>query len=326
MQFKLEGQAIQRHPEFEMDDRMLLDKLSHDKRTVEIDGQNYRLTNDCFQLVNPANPYQIQRMEQAVLIDLINQFTRSSKLNEQMWFMLDNGSIYAKHNGNLLFHGCIPVDTDGNFLEWKTDGRVYSGKKLCDYFDEIVRDACQHPTTGDCLNSDLLWYLFEGAKSPLFGKDKMRTFERYFIKDEDIQKEKLNPYYELRQEDWFADKLMNEFDVGAGGHIVNGYTPVDTSWQPVLANGKILVINGGLSPVSDKADIGGHTLLFDSHGLKLVTLKPFISREKAIADMTDAVAMQQIIVNSAKRVTVRNTGVGEDIKKQLDDLYDELDS
>lgn len=324
IQFKLEGQAISRRPEFKMEDRMMLDKLSQDKKRIEIDGKEYLITNGCFQLVNPANPYQITRIEQTVIIDLINQFTRSSKLNEHMWFMADNGSIYSKHNGNLLMHGCIPVDHEGNFVKWTVDGQTYSGKALCDYFESVVEDALHHPTTGDCYNSDILWYLWEGQDSPLFGKNKMATFERYFIQDEKICEEVPNTFCSLLDQDWFADKLMKEFGLEAEGHIILGCTPQILGQDPIKADGKIIIVNGGIKPNYGQTDIGGYTLTFDSYGLKLVTLKPFTSREDAINGMSDGVASQKIIVNTAERITVKSTGVGEHLKEQIEDLSEQL--
>lgn len=319
MQFKLEGQAIKRRPEFDMDDRLLLDKLSLDKNSITIDGKTYPIKNGCFQSVNPANPYQITHSEQTVIIDLINQFTHSNKLNEHMWFMLDNGSMYLKHNGNLLFHGCIPVDKDGNFLKWVIDGREYSGKSLCDYYQYIVRDGMQHPTTGDCYNSDLIWYLWEGKNSPLFGKDKMTTFERYFIDDKALQKETLNPFFDLTEKEWFADKILKEFGMNSRGHIINGHTPIEDA-KPIRANNKFVMVNG----LSNMEKIGGYTLLFDSYGIRLVTLKPFISRKQQIEDMSGVVIEKRIIEHSAERKTIIDTDYGQKIKLQIEKLTKQL--
>jgi len=321
MQFKLEGQAIQRRPEFEMDDRLILDKLSADKKSVEIDGKVYPITNGCFQLVNPGNPYQIAHAEQFVLIDLINQFTRSTKLNEQMWFMMDHGSMYLEHNNNLLMHGCIPVDSEGNFLKLEIDGRKYSGRKLCDYFESILKDSLRHPTTGDCFNSDLLWYLCAGKKSPLFGKDKARTFEHYFIEDKQIQTENISPFYSLCRKESFANKILKEFGLKRNSHIINGHTPANPNSSPVLANGKIIVINGGLSKSPNS---GGYTLLYNSYGIQLVKLRPFTSKEQAIADMSDGVESRQVIENSEERKIVQDTGVGVKFRQRIADLKLEL--
>ena len=320
MQFKLEGQAIKRRPEFDMDDRLLLDKLSLDKNSITIDGKTYPIKNGCFQSVNPAKPYQITHSEQIVIIDLINQFTHSNKLNEHMWFMQDNGSMYLKHNGNLLFHGCIPVDKEGNFLKWQIDGREYSGKSLCDYYEYILKDGMHHPTTGDCYNSDLIWYMWEGKNSPLFGKDKMATFERYFIDDKDLQKETLNPFFALSGKEWFADKILKEFGMNSRGHIINGHTPT-VEENPIQANNKFVTVNG----LSDMEKIGAYTLLFDSFGIRLVTLRPFISRKQEIEEMSDVVIEKQIVEHSAERKTVSDTDYGQKIKLQIKKLMKQLE-
>jgi len=324
MQFKLEGQAIKRRPEFKMDDRLLLDKLSLDKKSITIDKQDYPIKNGCFQSVNPANPYQITHSEQVVIIDLINQFTQSTKLNEHMWFLLNNGAMYAKHNGNLLFHGCIPVDNQGEFLKMKFDGREYSGKDLIDYFEYILKDGMRHPTTGDCFNSDIIWFLWEGRNSPLFGKDKMATFERYFIDDQTLQQEHLNPFYKLCKEEWFADKLLKEFGMDSRDHIINGHTPTDDS-SPIMANKKIVMVNG-LSNSGKDNNIGGYTLLFDSFGIHLEKLKAFTTRENVIKEMSDVVLPKKIVEHSSERRTVGDTDYGRKIKKEIARLTAQLDT
>ena len=319
MQFKLEGQAIKRRPEFDMDDRLLLDKLSLDKKSITINGKTYPITNGCFQTVNPANPYQITHSEQTVIIDLINQFTHSTKLNEHMWFMSDHGSMYLKHNGNLLFHGCVPVDKEGNFLKWYFDGREYSGKDFIDYSEYILKDGMHHPTTGDCYNSDFIWFLWEGRNSPLFGKDKMATFERYFIDDYRLQTENLNPFFELCQKTWFADKILKEFGLTTRDHIINGHTP-SQKIEPIMADNKVVIVNG----MSEDIKFGNYTLLFDSYGMRLETIQPFNTRKKLIEEMSDVVISKQIVEHSAERKTVLDTDFGQKIKKQIAKLSTEL--
>ena len=322
MQFKLEGQAIKRRPEFEMDDRLFLDKLSQDKKSVKIDDKDYPIENGCFQLVNPGNPYQISHPEQVVLIDLINQFIHSTKLNEHMWFMYDHGSMYLKHNGNLLLHGCVPADEQGNFVKWKIDGRNYLGKDLSDYFQVIMRDAMRHPTTGDCFNSDVLWYLWCGKDSPLFGKDKMTTFERYFIDDKELQKETLNPFYKLRKKEWFADRVKDEFGMGEEGHIIVGHTPdIDEENLPIMSKGKVIQVNGGRPKMEHN---GGFTLLYDSYGMQLLQLKPFISLSTSLKDLNDVILKRKIVENSVERKVVMDTDRGDKIKQQIADLSAEL--
>lgn len=319
MQFKLEGQAIKRRPEFDMNDRLLLDKLSLDKKSIKINDKSYPIKNGCFQVVNPGDPYQITHSEQTVISDLINQFTHSSKLNEHMWFVLDNGSMYLKHNGNLLFHGCIPVDEKGEFLNWRYDGRDYSGKSFCDYAEFILKDGLHHPTTGDCFNSDFIWYLWEGKNSPLFGRDKMATFERYFLDDAQLQEEHPNPFFKLCSRSWFADKILQEFGLSTRGHIINGHTP-QIDIDPIQADNKVVTVNG----LSEDAKHGNYTLLFDSFGMRLETIKPFNTRTKLIEDKSDVVETKQFVAHSSERKTVRDTDYGKKIKKQIDKLSAEL--
>ncbi|CAJ1189901.1 fructose-1,6-bisphosphatase class 3 [Companilactobacillus crustorum] len=322
MQFKLEGQAIKRRPEFKMDDQLLLDKLSLDKNSITINDKVYKIEHGCFQSVNPAKPYQITHSEQVVIIDLINQFTHSTKLNEHMWFMLDNGSMYLKHNGNLLFHGCVPVDEAGNLLKLKIDGQEYAGKDLFDYFEFILKDGMRHPTTGDCFNSDLIWYLWAGKISPLFGKDKMATFERYFINDSKLQEEHLNPFFKLCRKEQFADKMLKEFGLNGRGHIIVGHTP-SSKVEPIMADKKVVLVNGMSEPKSD-SKIGGYTLLFDSYGMRLETLRPFTSRKQSIAEMSDVVLDKQIIEHSSERKTIADTDYGRKIKEQIEKLSAQL--
>jgi len=327
MQFKLEGAAIKRNPEFEMENRLLLDKLSADKKTITLDGQQYKIIDGCFQLVDADNPYELTAEESAVVENLIEQFIHSKKLNKHIGYLVDNGSMYLKYNGNLLLHGCIPVNGDGELQSWTIEGKTYAGRELFDYFDQMIRKALKNPTTKDSFNTDVIWYLWTGKMSPLFGKDKMTTFERYFINDDKLRIEKLNPYYSLRREEWFADKLFKEFDLTADGHIINGHTPVKAGTSPIMANGKIFVIDGGMSkPYHKTTGIGGYTLLSNSYGLQLVTHEPFTTRAKAIEEMKDVVSTKRVIEQSVKRKSVAETDIGQKIKQQMDALITELNS
>lgn len=321
MQFKLEGQTISRHPDFEMENRLLLDKLSADKKSITINGQVYSINDGCFQLVDITDPYRLTSDEEIIIADLIQQFIHSTKLNKHIYYLVSNGSMYLKYNGNLLLHGCVPVDKKGQLLDWKIAGHIYTGKKLFDYFDQIIRRALQDPTSKDCFNSDIIWYLWTGKMSPLFGKDKMTTFERYFIDDQQLHVEKLNPYYSLRKEEWFADELFKDFGLNEDGHIINGHTPVKAGTSPIMANGKIFVIDGGMSkPYHKTTGIGGYTLLSNSYGLQLVTHEPFTTRERAIKDMTDVVSTKRVIEQTISRKTVADTDIGEKIKEQIAEL------
>jgi len=322
MQFKLEGSAIKRNPDFEMESRMLLGKLSSDKKHVKIDGREYDITDGCFQLVDSDDSYKLTNKEQKILDNLIQQFIASPKLRYHMGYMLNNGSMYLRYNGNLLLHGCVPVDENGEMLSLKLGDKSYSGKSLFDFFEVTLKNAFQKPQTEECFNSDILWYLWTGKLSPLFGKEAMTTFERYFVDNKELQHEKKNPYYSLRKEEWFADKLLQEFDLDTEqGHIINGHTPVKIGHTPIMANGKIFVIDGGMSkPYHKTTGIGGYTLLSNSYGLQLVTHEPFTTRKRAIEDMTDVVSTKRVIEQSVKRKTVADTDIGAQIKKQIEVL------
>ncbi|MQS89858.1 fructose-1,6-bisphosphatase [Companilactobacillus mishanensis] len=326
MQFKLEGQAIKRHPDFEMGNRMLLHKLSPDRKSIEIGGETYPITNGCFQLVDPDDPYKLTAKESDLLDDLIRQFIDSPKLRYHMSFMMNNGSMYLNYNGNLLLHGCVPVNEDGTMQKWTVDGNTYSGKSLFDFFESTLKEGFQNPNTEESLDSDIIWYLWTGKLSPLFGKAAMTTFERYFIENKDLHKEVKNPYYSLRKEEWFADELLKEFGLNPEeGHIINGHTPVKLGHSPIMANRKIFVIDGGMSkPYHKTTGIGGYTLLSNSFGFQLVTHEPFTTRAKAIADMTDVVSTKRVIEQSAKRKTVGDTDNGVFIKRHIAELQARL--
>ncbi|MFB9769580.1 fructose-1,6-bisphosphatase [Lactiplantibacillus modestisalitolerans] len=325
MQFKLEGQAIQRRPEFKMESRLLLSQLSPDRQSIVINGTTYPIINGCFQLVDANNPYQLTSNEQTIVADLMAAFAAAPKLKKHITYLVENGSMYLKYNGNLLLHGCVPVDRQGKLLSWHIQGRDYAGQSLLDYFDKVIRQSLHCPKEQQSFNADLLWYLWTGKMSPLFGKDQMTTFERYFIADKTTHVEKLNPYFTLRQEEWFADQLFKDLGLGPDAHIINGHTPVKVGNSPILANGKIFVIDGGMSkPYHKTTGIGGYTLLSNSYGLQLVTHKPFTTRKRAIADMTDVVSTKRIIEQVVKRKRVADTDTGKEIKRQRDELLHRL--
>lgn len=322
MQFKLEGQTIKRHPEFQMNNRLLLEKIDFDRQTITLAGQTYPLQDGCFQLVDRENPYQLTEDESRMIDYLMKQFAKSKKLHRHINYLVDNGSMYLKYNDNLLLHGCIPVDTEGNLLSLEIHGHKYFGHALFDYFDKIIRQALKDQQSSQ--NIDMIWYLWTGKLSPLFGKDQMTTFERYFIADKSTHLEVLNPYYSLRQEEWFADKLLQDFGL-KNGHIINGHTPVKAGESPIMANGKIFVIDGGMSkPYHKTTGIGGYTLLSNSYGLQLVTHEPFTTREKAIREMTDVVSTKRVIEQAVSRKRVAQTDVGKKLIQQRKELLEQL--
>lgn len=318
IQLKLEGPVIKRRPEFGMANRLLLAKLSPDRQHIKIDGQTYPLTHGCFDLVDPADPYRLTAMEQSVIDQLVQAFIHSEKLHRHMDFLVENGSMYRKTNGNLLIHGCVPVDDAGELVGLTLAGKTYRGAALFDLLGTNLVKAYQNPEPGSLAN-DLLWYLWTGPYSPLFGKQKMTTFERYFIEDKAAHDEQPNPYYRLRHEPAFVQKLLRAFGLdGERGHIINGHTPVKKGNSPIMANRQMLVIDGGFSrPYQKTTGIGGYTLLDNSYGMQLVAHQPFVSRQDAIAHLTDIVSTRRVVETEARRRTVAETDIGHQLQVQI---------
>lgn len=325
IQFKLEGQTIDRRPEFQMEKRKLLDKISVDQSEIKINGHNYKLTNQCFQMIDFKNPYKLTNDEQKIMEKLVDSFTHSFKLHDHIDYLLKVGTIYSIYNDNLLVHGCVPVNSDGGFLGLKLGTHNYAGKDLFTMFESNLRYSYAHPEIHDDLATDLLWYLWTGPISPLFGKKIMATFERYFVVDKTTHVEQKNPYYELRHKDWFVDNVLYEFGVKKGGHIINGHTPVKKGHSPIMADGKMFVIDGGMSkPYQKTTGLGGYTLLSNSYGFQLVELEPFTTREKAIKNLIDIKSTKRAVDKVNKRQHVKDTDVGHKIKAQIRDLKNYL--
>ncbi len=276
MQFKLELTVIKRHPEFNMDHRLLLSQVDFKRRILHLNGQEYPLENTCFQLVNPENPEALTAEESQIIADLLAAFTRCQKLRKHLTFLIDHGSMYRIYNQNLLFHGCLPVDAEGHFLTLTLANQNYVGKQLLDFFDQQIRSSFNHPLHQANLSTDLLWYLWTGPLSPLFGKNAMTTFERYFCPDPETHVETKNAYYSLRHDADFIQQLLSEFNLSPEtGHILNGHTPVKKGHDPIMANRQMIVIDGGFSKAyHHTTGIGGFTLLYNSYGMQLVTHQP----------------------------------------------------
>ena len=229
MQFKVEGQRIKAHPEYGMDKRLILDKIDFENATVEIEGKTWNLREANFPTINKDDPYELSKDEEKVLNSLEASIVNSEKLQKHIRFLFSQGALYKKINGNLMYHGCIPMTEDGEFAQVTINGRTFAGKALMDYLDEQVRAAyyspCESEETGR--SGDLMWYLWEGGDSPLFGKEKMTTFERLFIADKAAHKEPTRPYYKLIKEKEPCEKILNEFGLSAAhSKILNGHVPV----------------------------------------------------------------------------------------------------
>lgn len=322
IQFNLEGAALKRRPEFNMEKRLLLDKISADRKYITFLGHNYTLSNTCFQLVDVKNPYALTDEEQAIIDKLVMAFTHSEKLQRHMKFLMSHGSMYLSYNNNLLIHGCVPTDEQGNFIGLILNGHEYVGPELFDFLEQNLRDSYSQTNRQDNLSMDLLWYMWAGPNSPLFGKQNMTTFERYFIADKATHNENPNPYYQLRHNEKFVRKLLGAFGLDPDtSHVVNGHTPVKKGTSPIMANKKMVVIDGGFSrPYQKVTGIGGYTLLDNSFGMQLVTHEPFISKVAAIRDLTDIVSTKRVVETEDRRRTVAETDIGREIQVQIKEL------
>ncbi|MCP9304913.1 fructose-1,6-bisphosphatase [Lacticaseibacillus paracasei] len=322
IQFKLEGPVIKRRPEFDMDHRLVLEKLAPDFSTIKLNGDTYTIENGCFATVDPADPYKLLPEEQEVIDSLVESFTHSEKLHRHMDFLLDHGSMYLRYNRNLLLHGCVPVDEDGNFIGLTIKGTTYTGRQLFDMLEANLRLAYSQPTENADLATDLMWYLWTGPNSPLFGKHDMTTFERYFISDPKAHVEGRNPYYHLRKDPEFIKKILAEFVLDPEvGHVINGHTPVKKGTDPIMANNKMIVIDGGFSkPYQKTTGIGGYTLLDNSYGMQLVTHQPFTTKADAIANLTDIISTRRVVETEARRRTVAETDIGTELQDEVEVL------
>jgi fructose-1,6-bisphosphatase-3 len=321
IQFKLEMPIIKRRPYFNMSERLLLEKIDYDKNEITIYGETYPLENTCFATVNPEQPEQLLEEEKQVMERLLFSVQHSEKLARHMNFLMKKGSLYLKYNGNLLIHGCIPLDEKGNMEKMVIENNTYSGRELLDVFERYLRHAFAHPEVTDDLATDMVWYLWTGEYSSLFGKREMTTFERYFIKDKATHKERKNPYYYLRENEEICRKILTEFDMNPDqGHIINGHTPVKEieGENPIKADGMMIVIDGGFSKVyQSTTGIAGYTLLYNSFGMQLVAHKHFNSKEEVLLNGTDVLSIKRVVDEELKRKKVRETNVGEKLLQEI---------
>lgn len=323
MQFKLEGQIILQNPEFDLDSRLLLDKINHEKGTVTIEGKEYDLLDNYFPTIDPENPYQLTPEEEDIMERLEKAFLGCEKLQEHARFLLTKGSLYKVYNSNLLYHGCIPLNEDGSFKEVTLFGRKLSGKMLYEKLDSYIRKGFFAINKTDRKNGkNIMWYIWQSPNSPLFGKDKMATFERYFVKEKEPHKETKNAYYQLIENEKVVDSILEEFGLDVNeSHIINGHVPVKKGERPVKCNGKVLVIDGGFAKAYQKeTGIAGYTLIYNSYGLILVAHYPFESAEKAILDESDIHSESMTVSRTIYRKCVGDTDIGREIKESIQDL------
>ncbi len=332
IQFKLEKQVIDRNPDFEMEDRLLLHQIDFDKGTVHVRGQEYDMLTMDFPTIDPLHPYELTEEESRIMADLVQAFRNSDQLQDHIHFMIEKGSMYLVYNDNLLFHGCMPMTEEGEFLEFRYHDNVYSGKALFDFFEKAIRDAVslKEDAEEQTLAADLIWYLWSGAASPLFGKHAMTTFERYYIQDKESHTEHKNKYYELRETEEGVNKILDEFGCnGPNSHIINGHTPVKekSGENPIKANNRMLVIDGGFSKAyQGKTGIGGYTLLYNSYGMELAVNQPFTSRPSAVRNHTDIVSTKRVVDKDMARQKVADTDIGEQLRVESADLKQLLEA
>ncbi|MFC4388040.1 fructose-1,6-bisphosphatase [Gracilibacillus marinus] len=324
IQFKLESPIIKRRPFFNMEDRLVLEKINYDTGEISIGDTMYPLENTCFHTINPDNPTALLDEEEEVIHKLLVSVQHSEKLARHMKFLMKKGSLYLPYNGNLLIHGCIPLNESGELASMEMEGTVYKGRALLDTFESFLRYAFSHRDVTDDLATDMVWYLWTGEYSSLFGKRAMTTFERYFIADKHTHKEVKNPYYYLREDEEVCRRILTEFDLDPDkGHIINGHTPVKEieGENPIKANGKMIVIDGGFSKAyQSTTGIAGYTLLYNSFGMQLVAHQQFNSKAEMIENGADVLSVKRVVDKELERKKVRETNTGEQLQDQIDRL------
>ena len=333
IQFKQEKLVIDRNPEFGMDDRNVLHLIDFKKGTIRLGGKDYPLRDTNFPTIDPDDPYKLTPAELEILEGVTRSFETSEKLRRHIACFLNHGSLYLVRNSNLMFHGSVPMNSDGTFKEMIIQGKPYSGKKLFDKIDQMVRNAyyTREETPRRQAGQDFIWYLWCGPVAPTFDKDRMATFERYFVADKEPQKETNGAYKELKNRADICEKILREFGVTdmRHAHIINGHIPVKTikGESPIRADGKLLMIDGGYSKAyQPETGIAGYTLIYNSQSLKLVQHAPFSTREMAVKYGLDILSETKVLEFEESRRYVRDTDQGAELKEQIDDLYQLLDA
>lgn len=325
IRFKLEGQLVQKWPDFGMQNRCLLHKINYEKKTVEIDGQEYPMLDTYFPTINPENPYELTPEETEVMARLRTSFVHCEKLQRHVRLMLKRGSMYKIYNGNLLYHGCVPMNEDGSFAKVNIYGKYYSGKELYDVLESYVRKAFFSLDKEEReKGQDMMWYIWTAPNSPLYGRSKMATFERYFLEDKKMHHESKNAYYHLFDKPETADKILHEFGLKDGRvHIINGHVPVErmAGESPVKCNGKLILIDGGFSKTyRRKTGIAGYTLTYNSYGLTLSAHEPFDFSDSAVRDELDIVSHQEAVEYADRRILVGDTDYGKRMMSRIEEL------
>ena len=326
IQFKLEGRLIRRRPDFGMEERLLLDKINYEKGTICMRGKEYPLKDTHFPTIDPKDPYRLTKEEEYVMEHLITSFKYCAHLQEHVRFLFSKGSMYLTYNDMVLYHGCVPLNADGSFRQVKINGKKYAGKALCDVLEHHARQGYfeQENSPKKKYGQDIMWYIWSNENSPVYGKDKMATFERYFVEDPDLKKETKDYYYQLIEEEAVLYQILEEFDAdGMKGHVVNGHMPVAVKdgESPIKCKGKLFIIDGGFSKAyQKKTGIAGYTLVSNSYGIKLVAHEPFKSRDFVIREETDIHSDTVLSKKVIRRKRVGDTDNGKRIKESIKDL------
>ena len=325
IQFKLEGQTILRNPAFKMDDRLMLKRIDFDRGTVNVEGVEYPLRDSDFPTVDRDDPFALTDAEYRVMHYLKNAFMRSEKLQRHISFLFEKGEMYTILNKNLLFHGCIPLDNNGEFIKFECAGGL-SGRAFMDWCDRVARKGyfSKDGTDDRQYGKDFLWFLWCGRNSPLCARDKITTFERLYVKDEKTWVEPKNYYYTSWNDERVADKILAEFSLGGeGSHIINGHIPIKSrkGEEPVKANGKLIVIDGGFCQAyQGTTGIGGYTLIYNAEGIRISAHEPFKGKENAIRNNVDILSDTVVFENSMRKILVKDTDQGAQIQRRIEDL------
>ncbi len=325
MLFKMEEVVSDRNPIFHLSDRKMLSKVDFVTNSVEINGVQHRLMINDWGTVFKERPTQLTDEENQVITKLQYSFLNNVRLQQHVAFLFEKGSIYKAYNGNLLYHGCIPLNEDGSYTELPFEGELYSGKALLDYYEQRIRQIyAKRESITEEKERDFFWFLWSGANSSLFGKTAMKTFERLLIGDKDTHVEGKNPYYKYILQEDVCKKILKDFNLNPDhGRIINGHVPVKVKKgeKPVKSGGRLIVIDGGLSKAyQDVTGIAGYTFIFNSHGMLLAAHEPFTSADDAISNNVDMISELSIVEHASSRILVGDTDIGRKLARDIEDL------
>ncbi|MBQ2376325.1 MAG: fructose-1,6-bisphosphatase [Bacteroidales bacterium] len=322
--FKLEGQLVMRNPNFDMSHRLLLDKIDYEKGTIHLDGKDYELKDAYYPTIDPKDPYKLTDEEEEVIEKIRQSFLNSRRLQSDVSFLFSNGGVYSVCNNTLMLHGCIPMKNETEFKEFNHKGKMVKGKELLDCLEQTVRNVWVNRFNQTNNDGDYFWYLWCGACSPIFGKHRMATFERYLIDAKEQQAEILDKYYTYRNDVAFCERILAEFGLhNEKARIVNGHVPVKVKKgeSPIMANGRLLVIDGGMSKAYQKeTGIGGYTLVSGSSRLFLVEHEPFSSPQESIENESDIISKNYLIEQRTENILIGDTELGDELREQIANL------